>query len=230
MSIITSENYWSVVFSELQEEIERNGREKYLYISKRYDECIKSIEDKIMAWYGRHSLGNKISLKSAYRKLPPDQLETFHALIDFYLRNWSEELGYDEDELESDEEVSEKDTSESDAWLETLILYQSKKDVTQYESLVIPIINEIEKVSHETSNALLALTLLTGWTVYDSITKNLKLEQMSQDTLKNELLKAWAADDMTLYDRLSANKSKLSSSVKAVLIKGFRGEMSALVL
>ena len=231
MTVITSENYWNVVFEELQSQIESNGREKYLYISKRYDECIKSIEDRIMAWYGRHAIRNKIDLKSAYRKLPPDQLETFQALINFYIRNWTTELGYDKDEIDA-QKVSEKDTSEdeplsdADTWLETLILYQSKKDVTQYESLVIPIINEIEKVSHETSLALLALVGLTGWAVYDSITKNLNLKPMSQEALKNELLKSWAADEMTLYDRLSANKSKLSSSVKAMLVKGFKNEMS----
>lgn len=225
MAVITSENYWNVVFEELQDDVERNGVSKYLLISKKYDEAIKLIEDRIIAWYGKTAIGNKVSLRTAYKKLPKDQLEIFHVMIEQYLKYWNEELGYDEDEIESDEKVSEKDTSESDAWLETLILYQSKKDVTQYESLVIPIINEIEKASHETSNALLALALLTGWGVYDSITTNLKLKQMSQDALKNELLKAWAADDMTLYDRLSSNKSKLSSSVKAVLIKGFRGEM-----
>ena len=237
MTVITSENYWKVVFGELQEDVERNGESKYLLISKRYDEAIKIIEDRIMAWYGRHAIGNKVSLRNAYKKLPKDQLEIFQVMINEYLKYWTTELGYDKDEIEPIQKVSEKDTSESDVsesdtlsdaetWLETLILYQSKQDVTQYESLVIPIINEIEKVSHETSLALLALVGLTGWTIYDSITKNLKLKPISQDALKKELLKSWAADEMTLYDRLSANKSKLSSSVKAMLVKGFKNEMT----
>lgn len=236
MTVITSENYWNVVFEELQEDVERNGKSKYLLISKRYDEAIKLIEDRIVAWYGRNALGNKVSLRSAYKKLPKDQLEIFGVMINEYIKYWTTELGYDKDEIESTQKVSEKDTSESDvseetlsdaeAWLETLILYQSKKDVTQYESLVIPIINEIEKVSHETSDALLALTLLTGWAVYDSITKHLKLKPMSQSALRKELLKSWASDGVPLYDRLSANKAKLSSAVKTTLVKGFSREMS----
>lgn len=231
MTIITSENYWIVVFEELQDDVERNGKSKYLLIGKKYDEAVKHIEDRIIAWYGKHAIGNKVSLRTAYKKLPKDQLEIFHVMIEQYLKYWNEELGYDKDELDA-QKVSENDTSESetlstaDTWFETLILYQSKKDVTQYESLVIPIINEIEKVSHETSNALLALTLLTGWATYDSITTNLKLKQMSQEALTKELLKSWAADEMTLYDRLNGNKAKLSSSVKAVLVKGFRSEMT----
>ena len=236
--MITSSNYWEKVFEELQSQIERNGKEKYLYIAKRYDECVRSIEDRLMSWYGRNSIGNKVSLKQAYRKLPPEQLEAFRALIEFYLRDWNEELGYDLDEepIEHIEEVSSLDTqddttendvlSDADSWIETLILYQQKEDVTYYESLVIPILNEIEMVSHDTSSILDVLLMITGWAVYDSITEHLKVKAMTKEALTAELLKSWASDGVPLYDRLSANKSKLSSAVKTILVKGFRNEMS----
>ena len=111
MAVITSTNYWQTVFDELQSEIERNGHAKYLYIAKRYDEAIRLIEDRLRAWYGRHALDGKISLKQAYKKLPADQLEMFKDLIDTYLRNWNEELGYNlgEKPIDHAEKVSGKD-------------------------------------------------------------------------------------------------------------------------
>lgn len=238
MTIITSENYWSVVFSELQSEIERNGHVKYLYISKKYDQAIKVVEDRIRAWYGKYALQNKVSLRQAYRKLPKDQLDQFHSMIEEYIRYWHTELGYDQDEING-QKVSEKDTSDdasesditesfsdTDSWIETLILYQEKKDVTRYEALVIPIVQEIEKASHETSLALLALIGLTGWGVYKSVTDQFSIRRMSKSKLTKELIKSWAADDLDLYSRFNSNKAKLSSSVKTALVKGFRSEMS----
>lgn len=235
MAVITSTNYWNVVFQELQEEIERNGHAKYLYIAKRYDEAIRLIEDKIRAWYGRHALDNKISLKQAYSKLPADQREQFRELIQFYLRNWNEELGYDvgEKSIEHVNEVSQEDTetetdviNDTDAWIALLQEYQNKEDVTYFEALSIPILNEVEKVSHNTAETLLLLLTVTGWAVHFDIAKNLKIQALAQEQLKRELLKSWASDNMTLYERLSRNKAMLSSSVKATLVKGFRNEMT----
>lgn len=232
MTVITSENYWSVVFRELQEEISRNSYIKYLYISKKYDQAIKAVEDRIGVWYGSHALDNKVSLRKAYRRLPKDQLEQFHDMIELYLKYWHEELGYDKDELKVSEKDTETDESESDvpetlsdtdSWVETLILYQEKKDVSCYEALAIPIIQEIEKASHETSLALLALLAITGVAVHKSIAENLGFKAIPTEQVKKELLKSWAADDMDLYSRFNANKAKLSSSVKAALVKGFRG-------
>ena len=246
MAVITSTNYWTTIFSELQDEIERNGHAKYLYIAKRYDEVIRLIEDRIRAWYGRHALDNKISLKQAYQKLPPEQLEQFHELIEFYLRNWNEELGYDIDEKPIDhaEKVSGKDTSESDVsesdvsesdvselndtetWIAYLRECQNRDDITCYEALYVPIINEVEKVSHDTAETLLLLLTVTGWAVHFDITKNLKLQALAQEQVKRELLKSWASDGMTLAERFSRNKATLSSAVKSALVKGFRNEMT----
>lgn len=238
MAVITSTNYWQTIFSELQEEIERNGHAKYLYIAKRYDEAIRLIEDRLRTWYGRHALDNKISLKQVYQKLPADQLMQFRELIDFYLRNWNEELGYDvgEKPIDHAEKVSGKDTSESDMsetdtlndvedWITYLRECQNRDDITYYEALSIPILNEVEKVSHDAANALLELLVITGWAVHYDITKNLKIQGLAQEQLKRELLKSWAADNMILAERLSRNKGMLSASVKSTLVKGFRNEM-----
>lgn len=235
MAVITSNNYWSEIFEELQSEIERNGHVKYLMIAKRYDEAVKLIEDRIFGWYGKHALKNKITLRQAYKKLPKDQLNTFHDLIATYLRDWREELGYDigEKPIEHVEKVSQEDTTsetdvlnDTETWLNVLQEYQTKEDVTFYEALSIPILNEVEKLSHETSNMLLELLVITGWTVHSSITKNLNVTGLTQEQLKKELLKAWASDDLDLYSRVNANKAKLSSTVKSALVKGFRNEMS----
>ncbi len=235
MAVITSTNYWQTVFEELQSEIERNGHAKYLYIAKRYDEAIRLIEDKIRAWYGRHALDGKIPLRQAYSKLPPEQLEMFKDLIDTYLRNWNEELGYDlgEKPVEHVNEVSQEDTTtesdvlnDTDAWIALLQEYQNKEDITYYEALSIPILNEVEKVSHDTANTLLDLLVITAWIVHHDIAKNLKIQGLAYEQLKKELLKAWASDGVPLYDRFNANKSKLSASVKSALVKGFRNEMS----
>lgn len=233
---ITSTNYWETVFDELQSEIERNGHVKYLYISKRYDEAIRVIEDRLRAWYGRHALDGKIPLRQVYKKLPPDQLEQFRELIQFYLRNWNEELGYDvgEKPVEHVEKVSSLDTSEEsseqldnpDEWITYLQECKNRDDITYFEALSIPILNEVEKVSHNTAETLLALLVLTGWTVHSDIAKNLKIQGLAQEQLKKELLKSWAADGVPLYDRFNANKAKLSSAIKASLVKGFRNEMT----
>ena len=239
---ITSSNYWSKVFEELQEEISRNSRAKYLYIEKRYDECITLVEDKIRAWYGRHALDNKISLKLAYKKLPADQREQFKDLIDAYLRNWREELGYDigEKPIDHAEKVSKKETeaeelerlldeevlNDADGWVSVLEEYKNKEDVTYFDALAVPILNEIEKVANDTANTLLELLVITGWLVHHDITKNLKVQGLAQEALKKELLKSWAADNMDLYSRLNTNKSKLSASVKSALVKGFRNELT----
>ena len=132
--VITSENYWNVVFRELQSEIERNSHVKYLMISKKYDQAIKAIEDRIRAWYGTHALNNKISLRQAYRKLPKDQLEQFHDMIEIYLKYWHEELGYDKDELE----VSEKDTSDDTTESQTLSLgWKRSSFIKRKKTLVV---------------------------------------------------------------------------------------------
>lgn len=238
MAVITSTNYWQTVFDELQSEIERNGHAKYLYMAKRYDEAIRLIEDRIRAWYGRHALDNKISLKLAYKKLPPEQLEIFRDLIDFYLRNWNDELGYDLEKKPIDhaEKVSGKDTTENDVseeqindtdeWITYLQECKNRDDITYYEALSIPILNEVEKVSHDTADVLLGLLVTTGWLVHYDIAKHLKIQAMAQEQLKKELLKSWASDGMTLYERFSRNKATLSASVKSALVKGFRNEMS----
>lgn len=240
MAVITSTNYWQTVFDELQSEIERNGHAKYLYIAKRYDEAIRLIEDRIRAWYGRHALDGKISLKQAYKKLPADQLEMFKDLIDTYLRNWSDELGYDigEKPIDHVEKVSGKDTaSESDvseayelddteAWITYLQGCKNRDDITYFESLAIPVLNEVEKASFNTAETLLLLLTVTGWAVHFDIAKNLKIQGLAQEALKKELLKSWASDGMSLYERFSRNKNMLSASVKASLVKGFRNEMT----
>ena len=237
MAVITSSKYWEVVFDELQERVEANGREKYLLIGKRYDEAIKRIEDRIIAWYGRHAIDNKIPLRQVYKKLPQDQLEQFRELIKFYLRNWNEELGYDVDEKPIDhaEKVSFSDTddttetdvlNDTETWLNVLREYENKEDVTYFEALSIPILNEVEEVSHSTANELLTLLVLTGWTVHHDIAKNMKIQGLAQEALKKELLKSWAVDGVPLYDRFNANKAKLSTSVKSALVKGFRNEMN----
>lgn len=241
---ITSTNYWEKVFEELQSEIERNGRAKYLYIAKRYDEVIRLIEDRLRAWYGRHSLDGKIPLRQAYKKLPPEQLEQFKELIDFYLRNWNEELGYDlgGKSIDHVEKVSGKEsvirenrttetTTEADVlndtetWIAYLRDCKNRDDITYYEALSIQIFNEYEKLSYDTAEMLLALLVTTGWVVHHDITKNLKIQALAQEQLKKELLKSWAADNMDLYSRLSRNKATLSSAVKSALVKGFRNEM-----
>lgn len=242
MSVINSTNYWEKIFEELQSEIERNGHAKYLYIAKRYDVCIKTIEDKIRAWYGRNALDYKTNLRQAYKKLPKDQLEQFHSMIEEYLRYWNEELGYDKDELKvsekdttvrenrTDEDVRENRTTESLSdttdWIEVLKSYRDRPEVTQYESLLIPILQEVEVVSNETSNALLELLVLTGWAVHYDVTKNLKVQALAQEQIKKELLKAWSADNMNLYERFNVNKAKLSTAVKSALIQSFRNEAS----
>ena len=234
--LITSSNYWNVVFQELQEEIERNSHAKYLYIAKRYDEVIRLIEDRIRAWYGRHTTQNKISLKQAYKKLPADQREQFADLITTYLRDWREELGYKINER--GQKVSLKDTTtesdvseayelnDTESWIVYLQECQNRDDITHFEALSIPILNEVEKVSHNTAETLLALLVLTGWTVHSDIAKNLKIQGLAQDALKAELLKSWASDGLSLYERFSRNTNMLSASVKSTLIKGFRNEMT----
>ena len=236
MAVITSTNYWQTVFEELQSEIERNGHAKYLYIAKRYDEVIRLIEDRIRAWYGRHALDNKISLKLAYKKLPADQREQFADLIATYLRDWREELGYEINE--HGQKVSLKDTttesdvsevyelSDVESWITYLQECQNRDDITYFESLSIPILNEVEKASFNTAETLLLLLTVTGWAVHYDITKNLKIQGLAQEALKTELLKSWASDNMSLYERFSRNKAMLSSSVKATLVKGFRNEMT----
>lgn len=237
MTVITSSNYWSVVFQELQEEIERNSHAKYLYISRRYDEVIHLIEDRIRAWYGRHATDNKIPLRQAYKKLPPEQLEMFKDLIDEYLRDWDDELGRDLDDEAVDhaEKVSGKDTTESDVaeelndtseWIAYLRECKNRDDITYFESLYIPILNEVEKVSNDVGETLLGLLVLTGWTVHYDITKNLKIQALAQDALKKELLKSWASDGMTLTERFSRNKNMFTTSVKSTLVKGFRNELT----
>ena len=240
MAVITSTNYWSTVFDELQSEIERNGHAKYLYIAKRYDEAIRLIEDRLRAWYGRHALDGKISLKQAYKQLPPEQLEMFKDLIDTYLRNWNEELGYDigEKPIDHAEKVSGKDTTtesdvseayelnDTEAWITYLRECKNRYDITYFESLAIPVLNEVEKASFNTAETLLLLLTVTGWAVHFDIAKNLKIQALAQEQLKRELLKSWASDNMTLAERLSRNKNMLSSSVKATLVKGFRNEMT----
>ena len=236
MAVITSTNYWQTVFEELQSEIERNGHAKYLYIAKRYDEVIRLIEDRIRAWYGRHALDNKISLKLAYKKLPADQREQFADLIATYLRDWREELGYEINERE--QKVSFKDTttesdvseayelSDVESWITYLQECKNRDDITYFESLSIPILNEVEKASFNTAETLLLLLTVTGWVVHYDITKNLKIQGLAQEQVKKELLKSWAKDDLNLYDRFNANKAKLSASVKSALVKGFRNEMT----
>lgn len=218
MPTITSTNYWETVFDELQAEIERNSYAKYLYIAKRYDEVIRLIENNIRAWYGRHALDNKIDLKQVYKKLPADQLKQFHDLINTYLSDWREEYGYDL-------KVSKEDTlTRTDEWIEILSTYSDKKSVTYWESLIIPIQNEIEKLNENTSEMLLLLVALTGFSAYDSIIKSHKLTGLNEDKIKNELLKTWSSDGIALDQRLNSMKSKLLSNVKTALVKGFRNE------
>ena len=235
MAVITSSKYWEVVFDELQERVEENGREKYLLIGKRYDEAIKRIEDRIIAWYGRYAIDNKIPLRQAYKKLPQDQLEQFRELIEYYLRNWNEELGYDVGEkvIDHAEKVSKEDTtSETDVlnnpyeWITYLKECRNRDDITYFEALSVPILNEVEEVSHSTAKELLGLLVLTGWAVHYDIAKNLKIQGLAEEALKKELLKSWAVDGVPLYDRFNANKAKLSTSVKSTLVKGFRNEMT----
>lgn len=235
--VITSHNYWNVVFDELMEEIEENGKAKYLLLEKKYKQTIDRIEERIRFFYGKYATNNKVSLKNAYRRLDKEHLEMFHDLIESYIKYWDNQKVSEKDttvrENRTDEDVRENRTTESDEslsdttdWVETLKLYQNKPDVTQYESLLIPILQEVEVVSNETSNALLELLVLTGWAVHYDITKNLKVQALAQKQIKKELLKAWSADNMNLYERFNVNKAKLSTSVKSALIQSFRNEVS----
>ena len=238
MTVVTSNNYWNVVFEELQNEIEENGKAKYLLLEKKYRQAIERIEERIRFFYGKYATNNKVSLKNAYRKLDKEHLETFHDLIEQYIKYWDNQKVSEKDIDEKDtenEDVRENRTTESSHdetlsdttdWVETLKLYRTKQDVTQYENLLIPIIQEVEVVSNETSEALLVLLVLTGWKVHHDITKNLKIQGLAQEQLKKELLKSWSADNMTLYERFNVNKAKLSTSVKSALIQSFRNEAS----
>ena len=234
MTVITSSNYWNVVFDELMEEIEENGKAKYLLLEKKYKQTIDRIEERIRFFYGKYATNNKVSLKNAYRTLDKEHLEMFHDLIEQYIKYWDDQKVSEKDttvrENRTDEDVRENRTSESlsDAtdWIEVLKSYQGKSEVTQYESLLIPILQEVEVVSNETSNALLELLVLTGWAVHYDITKNLKVQVLAQEQIKKELLKAWSADNMNLYERFNVNKAKLSTAVKSALIQSFRNEVS----
>jgi SPP1 gp7 family putative phage head morphogenesis protein len=224
MTVLTSENYWNVVFDELMAECEENGKAKYLLIEKKYRQAIERIEERIRFFYGKYATNNKVSLKNAYRKLDKEHLETFHDLIEQYIKYWDNQKVSEKDITDDTTESDVSSLSDTSDWVETLKSYQNKSDVTQYECLLIPIIQEVEEVSNETSNALLALLVLTGWTVHHDITKNLKIQSLTQEQLKKELLKAWSADNMSLYERFNVNKAKLTTSVKSTLIKSFRNE------
>lgn len=237
--IITSSNYWNVVFDELMEEIEENGKAKYLLLEKKYKQTIDRIEERIRFFYGKYATNNKVSLKNAYRKLDKEHLEMFHDLIESYIKYWDNQKVSKKDTDEKDTTVRENRTvedvrenrttdslSDTSDWVETLKSYRDRTEVSQYESLLIPIIQEVEVVSNETSNELLALLVLTGWKVHYDITKNLKIQALSQEQLKSELLKAWSADNMNLYERFNVNKAKLSTAVKSALIQSFRNEAS----
>ncbi len=226
--VITSSNYWNVVFDELMEEIEENGKAKYLLLEKKYKQTIDRIEERIRFFYGKYATNNKVSLKNAYRTLDKEHLEMFHDLIEQYIKYWDDQKVSEKDT--ENEDIRENRTTESlsDAtdWIEVLKSYQNKPEVTQYESLLIPILQEVEVVSNETSNVLLELLVLTGWVVHYDITKNLKVQALAQEQIKKELLKAWSADNMNLYERFNVNKAKLSTSVKSALIQSFRNEAS----
>lgn len=228
MGVITSNNYWNVVFDELMEEIEENGKAKYLLLEKKYKQTIDRIEERIRFFYGKYATDNKVSLKNAYRRLDKEHLEMFHDLIESYIKYWDNQKVSEKDT--ENEVVRENRTTESlsdtSDWVETLKSYRDKSEITQYESLMIPIIQEVEVVSNETSNELLALLVLTGWKVHYDITKNLKVQALAQEQIKKELLKAWSADNLNLYERFNMNKAKLSTSVKSALIQSFRNEAS----
>lgn len=243
MTVITSSNYWNIVFQELQKQVDNNAKEKYLLIGRKYDLAVKSIEDRIISWYGKHALNSKISLKLAYKKLSPEHLEQFKGMIEFYLRNWHDELGYEIDA--HGQKVSQKDTTvreirtveeddvtETDVsddtrdWIMYLRECLDRDDITCYEALAIPIRDKIEHLTHDTNGVLNELLFLTGWVVFDSVAKKHNVSGLSQTALKNELLKAWASDGMTLYERMSRNKATLTGAVKSALIKGFKNEMS----
>ena len=241
MGVITSNNYWNVVFDELMEEIEENGKAKYLLLEKKYKQTIDRIEERIRFFYGKYATDNKVSLKNAYRRLDKEHLEMFHDLIESYIKYWDNQKvsEKDTDEKNTDstirenrtvEDVRENRTTENESlsdttdWIEVLKSYRDKSEITQYESLMIPIIQEFEVVSNETSNELLALLVLTGWKVHYDITKNLKVQALAQEQIKKELLKAWSADNLNLYERFNMNKAKLSTSVKSALIQSFRNE------
>ena len=224
MTVITSENYWNVVFDELMAECEENGKAKYLLIEKKYRQAIERIEERIRFFYGKYATNNKVSLKNAYKRLDKEHLDTFKTLIEQYIKYWDNQKVSEKDTTDDTTESDVSSLSDTSDWVESLKLYQDKSDVTQYESLLIPIIQEIEVVSNETSNELLALLVLTGWTVHHDITKNLKIQSLAQEQLKKELLKAWSADNMSLYERFNVNKAKLTTSVKSSLIQSFRNE------
>ena len=224
MTVITSENYWNVVFDELMAECEENGKAKYLLIEKKYRQAIERIEERIRFFYGKYAINNKVSLKNAYKRLDKEHLDTFKTLIEQYIKYWDNQKVSEKDTTDDTTESDVSSLSDTSDWVESLKLYQDKSDVTQYESLLIPIIQEIEVVSNETSNELLALLVLTGWTVHHDITKNLKIQSLAQEQLKKELLKAWSADNMSLYERFNVNKAKLTTSVKSSLIQSFRNE------
>lgn len=239
MTVVTSNNYWNVVFDELMEEIEENGKAKYLLLEKKYRQVIERIEERIRFFYGKYATNNKVSLKTAYRKLDKEHLENFKTLIEQYIKYWDEQKVSEKDttirENRTVEDVRENRITESFSyeslsdttdWVETLKSYLDKSEVTQYESLLIPILQEVEVVSNETSNALLELLVLTGWAVHYDVTKNLKVQALAQEQIKKELLKAWSADNMNLYERFNVNKAKLSTAVKSALIQSFRNEAS----
>lgn len=239
--VITSSNYWNVVFDELQKEIEENGKAKYLLLEKKYRQVIERIEERVRFFYGKYATNNKISLKNAYRKLDKEHLENFKTLIEQYIKYWDNQKVSEKDttvrenrtvenedvrENRTTESYSDESLSDTSDWVETLKSYLDKSEVTQYESLLIPILQEVEVVSNETSNALLELLVITGWAVHYDITKNLKVQALAQEQLKSELLKAWSADNMNLYERFNVNKAKLSTAVKSALIQSFRNEAS----
>lgn len=239
MTVVTSNNYWNVVFDELMEEIEENGKAKYLLLEKKYKQTIDRIEERIRFFYGKYATNNKISLKTAYRKLDKEHLEMFHDLIESYIKYWDNQKVSEKDATVREnrivEDVRENRTSESSYdeslsdtsdWVEVLKSYRNRPEVSQYESLMIPIIQEVEVVSNETSSELLALLVLTGWKVHYDIAENLQIQALTQEQLKRELLKAWSADNMNLYERFNVNKAKLSTSVKSALIQSFRNEAS----
>ena len=229
--VITSSNYWNVLFTEIQNEVEENGRMKYLLIEKKYKQAVERAEERIRFFYGKNATNNRISLKTAYKKLDKEQLEQFHDLIEQYIK-WWDKPSKSAEKVSGKDTTTESDVSEAyelndtDAWITYLRECQNRDDITYYESLAIPILNEVEKVSHDTAETLLLLLTVTGWAVHYDITKNLKIQALAQEQLKKELLKSWASDGMTLAERFSRNKATLSSAVKSALVKGFRNEMT----
>ena len=231
MTVVTSSNYWNVLFTEIQNEVEENGRMKYLLIEKKYKQAVERAEERIRFFYGKNAVNNRIPLKLAYRKLDKEQLDQFYDLIEQYIKWWDKPIDHAE-KVSLKDTTSESDVSEAyelndtEAWITYLRECKNRDDITYFEALSIPILNEVEKVSHDTANTLLELLVITGWTVHSDIAKNLKIQELTQEQLKKELLKSWASDGMSLTERFSRNKNMLTSSVKASLIKGFRNEMT----